>query len=487
MPVRQKRTVQKSISLLKLEQPRFLSVVGSPANRTGFKVVRKDENGNTKLRNLVEAASEKREDAATPALLSLSFPDGLTLAEVNELLEAFGMETEYEVRGEDGGQFIAYRRNCPENVETIEINTGMGYVATLALQRFSRSDVDQVGVTLVGLEFDEAFSEDKVRDWLETNGVVIDASAVEVCEGGFAVTRHALPEDGSAHVKKLQVEAGVYAVVAATQRNDVPIRLYRSVVEKAYGNWGWGHLNFASALVDPEFSEKSYEAIDALEDVLENIVLYSGLPLEDRKQLMRNALSQFGAYLEQMMDALPRETMDTGSKRNDSKSGDSGNETEASDMTKETQATGDKATNEKGKDENQTQDFVTRSDLQSAVTEAISAQLAPAVTEAITAAFAARNDGESGEGEEGEGKEEEEQTAAVKPDTAVLDAIKEMRSDFTARMDKVEADLKEVSEGTFARSDDEDGDQQNQGAEAKKRDDSGPFTGMFNKSFGLSS
>ena len=487
MPVRQKRAVQRGVSIIKLEQPRFLSVVGSPANRTGFKVVRKDDNGNTKLRSLVEAASEKREDAATPALLSLSFPDGLARAEVNELLEAFGMQSEYEVRGEEGGPFIAYRRNCPEGIETVEIDTGRGYIATLALQRFSRSDVDQVGVTLVGLEFDEAFSEDKVREWLETNGVVTEAGAIEKCDGGYAVTRHELPEDGTAHVKKLQVEAGIYAVIAATQRNDVPIRLYRSVVEKAYGSWGWGHLNFASALVDPEFTSNSYEAINVLEDVLENIVLHSGLPLEDRKQLMRNALSQFGAYLEQMMDALPRETMDTGSKRNDSKSGDSGNETEADDMTKETKATGDKATNEKGKDENQTQDTLTRSDIETIVSEALSAQLGPAVAEALSAASATRNDGESGENKEEEGEGEENQAAAAKPDTAVLDAIKEMRSDFTARMDKVEADLKEVSEGTFARSDDEDGDQQNQGAEAKKRGDSGPFTGMFDKSFGLSS
>jgi hypothetical protein len=491
MPTRVKRTVEKDVSLLKLEQPRFLSVVGNPSNRSGFKVLRKDADGNTALRDLVNVATEKsKKRSDSPALLSLSFPQGLTREEVEELLEAFGMESEYEVRG-DSDQFIAYRRNSEEleGVETVDINTGLGYVATIAAQRFCRSDVDQIGVTLVGLEFGEEFSESQVREWLIRRNVVEGDYAVEVCDGGIAVTRHSLPEDGSAHVKKVQIEPGVHAVIAATERNDVPVKLYRSVVEQAYGSYGWGHLNFASAQVDPMFTSDANSAIYVLQDVLENIILYSGLPLEDRKQLMRNALAQFGAYLEQMMDSLPRQAMDAGkSKRTDSNPGDSGNKDEAKDMAGSTQKTETK--NETRKDENsegQTPEYVTRDDLSAAIGAAIKEQVTPVVTEAVQAALAAtRNDGASGEdaGNAQEGTGDTGDNATGTADTALLDEIKAMRADFTTRMDKVEQDLKEVSEGTFSRSDDEDGAPQDKGTGAAKRSD-GPFSGMFDRSFGI--
>lgn len=494
MPTRVKRAVQKEISLIKLEKPMYLSVVGSPANRTGFKVIRKDSDGNTRLRDLVDVSKEvaqSRSDSKDSALLSLSFPEGLTRAEVEELVEAFGMADEYEVR-EDAGRFIAYRRNSPEGtIETVDINTGYGYTATLVAQRFSRSDPEQIGVTLVGLEFGESFTEDSVNEWLARNEVQVAENGIEVCEGGIAVTRHVLPDDGKAHVRKVEVETGVSAIIAATQRNDVPVKLYRSVVEQAYGNYGWGHLNFASALVDPAFTDTAWDAIYVLREVLENIILYSGLPLEDRKQLMRNALAQFGAFLEQMMDSLPKETMDKGGQRGDSTSGTTGNpEPEVRDMTTQNTNTGsapDQATGDQNGG-SPDQDFVTRSDLTAAVGAAIKEQLAPAVTEAVTAALSQRNDGTPGDQNTGDqsGGDSASGDAGNQANNAVLEAINTMRTELGARMDKVEADMKEMAESTVVhRSDDEDGNQQSQGEGAGKRNDGGPFSGMFNRSFGL--
>lgn len=301
----------REVALLKLIEPTFLSLVDSPANRTGFKIVRSAQPTEGNMAHTDRNIRQRVTKRTDSGLLSIQFPAGVGEAEAHELMSAMALGDDYELVANDDGSYVARRKELEESGmdDSVPVELGGGYVAVLRNSSVCRSDANVAGVTLTGLEFDETFdSADAVKSWLTEREVNFKPGGVEELAGGYLVTRHDTPE--GTDVRKVKLGDGVTGLVAKTKDTDVPTRVYRSVVEQAYGNWGWGHLNFAAALVDPEFTDRSWDAIYVLKDVLENIVLYSGLQLEERKALVKGALDQFYQYITALIDSLPRQVLE---------------------------------------------------------------------------------------------------------------------------------------------------------------------------------
>src|SRR5690606_25059495 len=111
-------------------------------------------------------------------------------------------------------------------------------------------------------------------------------------------------------LQTVRLDKGVSALVCRAESNDVPVLITRAVTTSAYGQYGYGHLSFVSALADPEFSSKIDNANYVLWDVVDNIMFYSGLPLQERLVLLGAALEDYGTYVKAVIEALPASVLD---------------------------------------------------------------------------------------------------------------------------------------------------------------------------------
>ena len=327
---------KKSASLLRPVYPKFISVVDSPANQSAFKVIRSTEDSPAPSKG---NALKKRTRRTAPVtrnaegLLSITLPSTASREEAESVMAQFGLEDDYGIT-ENGDSFALVRLGIPDDASIpatpIPLEGDMwAYVADTTLYRglpaqsvestktdttTGDSSSGNLGVVMVGLEFDEAFFETNridrglVGNWLKERNIAIEDNRIETVEGGIVATRY----DTDKQSRKLSIQQGVKAVVvrSTSANNDVPKSISRAVTSEAFGNWGWGHVDFIAALADPEYCDKSYLAISTLYDVLETILFYSKYSLDERKTLMKEALDQYGAFMENLIDSLPRTVLE---------------------------------------------------------------------------------------------------------------------------------------------------------------------------------
>jgi len=482
----------KEVGLLKLVEPEYLSLVGSPANRTGFKIIRsKQEEGNMSHtdRNLRVRSKVKRADG----LLSIDFPEGISNEEAEEFMDSFALGEDYELVVNDSGNYYAKRTGDNLDDPVVPIELGNGFTANIStVTMASRSDSKITGVTLVGLEFDETFSDvASVESWLGERDVNYKTDGIESVEGGTIVTRHDVPEGNE--IRKIRLGDGVTGMVSKTKDDDIPTKVYRSVIEQAYGNWGWGHLNFATALADPTFTDASWDAIFVLRDVLENVVLYSGLPLDDRKVLIQNVCDEFTQYMTSLIDSLPREVIEQA--RADRKSikepddmaiAKKGNkkvvrkDTEAD--AKDIDETTEDVSRDDAEDTDDKKDYVTRGDLEDVVTKAVAAAMKPAEDAKVE-----RTDEEdTGESTSETGGSDNAMATAMATMAAAVTTMGETMATITRSVDDMKGDIDELGGDTVSRSDDDEADatdEEDLDVAKAKREDASPFDGMFGDRF----
>lgn len=476
-----KKAERQEVQLMKLVEPKFLSIVGLPANRTGFKVLR-----SAKSDKSITSTRTRRKKRSDNSLLSIDFPVGLAEDEANELLTAFGMEQDYELRMDDAGNYFLKRKDSDiDEDSTTPIDLGGGYIANVDATAFaSRSSSSITGVTLVGLEMDGFDTIEEVRRWLDGNGINYQADGIEMFEGGAIVTRFDVPEDNE--IRKVHIGERVTGLVSRTENTDIPDKVYRSVIEQSYGQWGWGHLNFATALADPEFCDRSWDAIYILRDILENIIIYSGLPLDERKTLVQNATSEFNSYIISLMDNLPRmvieqaradqnakqETVKMSQKSEDTKATrkDSAKAEDEKGKKEPTKATDEEVTRKEGSDteknsgkdkgtegvDDPKEEFVTRGQIRDIITEVMRDVLV--------------------------GKEDAERSDEGDEKDPVIEAIDAMRRDFDEKLDSLKDEVDELGGSTVARSDADDASEDEHGVE--RGDNVSPFVGMFKGQLG---
>lgn len=362
-------------NLVRVETPAFLSLVGLPANQTGFKVVRSDTTkGETQMSKSTKAPIARRvaRRSETNPIMALAFPSEYTPEAVAETLKQFGM-TGYTVETVEG--VVTARRAdlqsiAKEGTTTVKL-TSDGVVATIA-----RSDVgaeQHQSIALASIEFDpNVHTEDTISAWLQRNSVDIPIPAIENPDAVVVVKRSDVSEQQE--VRRVDLGDGVVAVIVQAEIFDAPDPLAQVLADSAYGNYGWGFMDFSMSMADAEFSAAMDDANWRLRQVLDRIMLYSGLPLDTRKLLVQNALAQYGEFINGWIDSLPRQVM-ASVIRSDTK--------ESTTMSKENQTQAAPAADEKV--------TLTRAELAELVKESVAKELevqraaAPAATDPAAA------------------------------------------------------------------------------------------------------
>lgn len=390
-------------NLVKPVATKFVSLVGLPANQTGFKVVRSDQ-GET---DMSKPTSRRLRRSEVNPVLRLTFPEGTTEEGVKETLASYGMAT-YVVASDDKGIFTATRSDLQsianEDTTSIKLTAG-GIMATVKRQASAptapQAPEGRPHIAVVGVEFDpELFTAEQAQEWLQRNSVDnVSAPAQNPDETAITVKRGDVA-DGE-EVRRLQVEDGVTVVIARADVMSVPTDMVAVVSEAAYGNWGWGQLDFSASMADEEFCEQVGDAIYTLGGVLRNIVFYSDLPIDTRKVLVANALAQFGGFVNTIMDSLPRQVVVAVARSAQPKQE---NEMKTTDTNNGAGANGQ---------ENKAQ-FVTREDLAAAIAEGIKAHETSKAEELKRAEEAkAKAEAEAAAAKEASDKAQEVQRSAI--------------------------------------------------------------------------
>lgn len=290
-------------NLVAIKEPKFLSMVCKPANKMAFKVVRSEE-GETHMKSPVVRRQRRSEQSP---IMRMQFPVGYTDEQVTDRMAAFGLAG-YSVESSADG-IIATRSDLksisPDTTTSIRL-TADGIVAMVARgEQPAENPKSQIAVVSLAFRADK-FDAAQVQDWLKANGM--DTPVISPEGAGDFIVQRAEVQDGE-ETRTVQIEDGVSATIVRADTMSVPDGYVAVVNETAYGNWGWGQLDFSAAMADEEFCDVMDEALYRLRDVLRNILLYSALPLADRKLLMVNALEQFKGFSVSILDSLPRQVL----------------------------------------------------------------------------------------------------------------------------------------------------------------------------------
>jgi len=452
--------------------------VKTPANRTGFKIVRdanQEEGGLPRRR--------RRAQNTDSSLMSITLPADTTEEDAEVLFEQFGLsEEKYEIARDEAGVYLK-RKQVDDTVETTEIQLPNGITAVISKAAFDaniqRSE-DHPSIAVTKITFTNINRAD-AEDWLTDKDISFNAEDLFELGSEQVYVRYDTPE--SAKIKNVQIEENITATITQTRSDDIPQRMYRGIVEQAYGQYGWGHVDFLQAMADEIFSQDSDNAIWWLRRVLDEIVFYSGLPLEDRLALMQNAVGEFLAWMSSLMQALPRsvisteDRVDLSSQSTGDESTDADGSTNSSTVnTKETADMVVKTTTKTGESDKATDDqTVTRTDDQ------VDAEQEQTTTDEVTTAQRSDANSDDVETEEEVQDEEitirrsalekhlskgavstivEEQTAQRDDggNGAIMGAINEMGLNISKRMDKMDERITAIGGETVVRSDGDVGD-----------------------------
>jgi hypothetical protein len=292
-------TVEKEVNATKLLDPRFLTLTGKPANQIAFKVIREDNGVETMQTHVQRKRVAKRADP----LLRIDFEEGATEEMVREEMSAYGF-SDYNL-SEEGGHFVVIRKEPEDGADTLSVNIGNGRMATILKPISIHSEGEQFGLTVARVEFaaDYFVSQEEVTEWLTRNSVDFSEVTMENEGQGTVVQRVSLVE--SAEVRRIQVDDGVQFVISRSAVSDIPADFVLVVNDAAYGNWGWGQLDFGAAMADIEFCNLADESTRVLRDIADRILFYSDLPVSVRKDLLANAATQFATFVGGLLDALP--------------------------------------------------------------------------------------------------------------------------------------------------------------------------------------
>lgn len=452
---------------VRVKDPKYLSLVKSPANQTAFRIVRSDTTGaampatkKTTVKRIARSAP-----VANP-VLRLAFPEGSTAESVVATLANFGMTSNYTVSEVDG-IFLATRADvqsiAPEAVETLLLNDD-GLTATIARSDDKRPAAVEAapepgqGLTLTAIEFDlEKIDHAAAQAWLQRNAIDISLEENENSTASIVVSRSEVAE--GTEVRQMEVEPGVVLSLIRSDEDDLPAGVYAAVSEKAYGSWGWSQLDFNAAMADVVFCEQARKGMDRLDGVLREIMFYSALPLDVRKTLVGNALTQFGEFIYGFMDMLPRQML-VSLVRSDSTS----KEKEVSKPAETTQAP--------AADAPAAQTItMTRADLDAAIAEGVNKVLAARDAQAAPAAAAVQ-----------EVQRSDDPAAAAAPaETAQVAGL--TRADLAealAEMVKpLQADLEKIMSTTIVRSDPGDSNLVNTAQAQRSDKDPASFDGAI--------
>lgn len=302
--VRREATVE-GIEITGIENAKFISVVKRPANQRPFSVIRSEDGKDETKPATQRVGRTKRNDAQQIA--QVTFPVTYSDDDVQEILKSYGL-VGFEVQRTDA-VITAVRSDlqsiATESLDTIKL-TSDGISAQVV-----RSDDKPTSaknkLVVSSLEFNsDTFSRSDAVAWLEENQVDFGDKALDNSSGNFVLQR---ADAGDGEVRQLELAEGVIANVVRSDYQDIPDGFVVVVNEAAWSGWGWGMLDFDSKLAGIEVGEKIREGLYLLEDILRDVLFYSQLPIDSRKELAQRSLQQFGVYAGNLLDQLPRQLL----------------------------------------------------------------------------------------------------------------------------------------------------------------------------------
>lgn len=300
----------QSGNMTRVLEPVSLTLVGLPANQTAFKVVRKDSGMGDGVSNAnTPSATRRVRRSATNPVMRLGFTD-LGTEEINSILKEFGME-DYGISVDDG-VVVATRSDllqsfAKEGTECIRLQRGVVAYVEKPAAKIKRADTSK-HLRLTSVEFDVTrFDPASANAWLSSHGIDITAEAVENPVAAVVAVRSDVAE--GVEVRRMEIEEGVTVVLILDEVFDIPGDVVEVISEAAYGNWGWGQLDFNARLADSTFCDAMSDGIWILYDTLYSLIFYSDLPLDVRQKLIANALSQYNDYVNASIAVLPRQVL----------------------------------------------------------------------------------------------------------------------------------------------------------------------------------
>ena len=403
----------------------------------------------------------RRSDTSTP-IMGVRFPETYTDEQINGRLKDFGLSN-FTVSRSDK-EVVARRSDLKliSSDTTREIRlTSDGVIAIVSRGDDTAAENPKSSLAVTSIVFrSDTHTPETVAAWLASNGY--EAPTIDAGDGDYIVQRAEVPE--GEETRTIDLGDGVSVSVVRSDVQVLPTAYVTVINETAYGNWGWGHLSFAQATADREFCDEMDDATYSLRNVLYNILVYSALPLADRKALVAQSLQQFGDYVTGFIDSLPQQVMVAVARssntkdQNMSKQGASDSAPAANTPAASTPAASDTIT-------------ITRAELASVVSEAVTSALAaqkPADTSAQ------RSEPGATEGEKpADGEKPAEPTAASQTPAEATITRADLNTAVASAVAPLAEAITKLAGTTVVRSDMPDGEQTRvtpTGGEAKDKD-----------------
>lgn len=308
-----RRRIQRSVAVegnqVTIDKPGFITLVRKPANQRSFGIVRSEEEGNVS-KPATKRVRRTRRNEGDANLVRITLPGTLDEAGVQTALTTYGLLGYTVTRSEDDTSWIAQNPSaidCTDPLATINMLDG---VVAHVRRNEDTTPVEGKGqLTATSFEFSADVFADAaaVSEWCQRNSVDFDEKALNNPSGNLVLQRAEVAE--GEEIRLMELEEGVTVTVTRSQVGDIPEGFIAVINEYAYSGWGWGQLDFTAALADDKVGDALYDGLWILEDLLRNILFWSELPVDVKKELTTRACGQFAAYANGLLDTLPRQLL----------------------------------------------------------------------------------------------------------------------------------------------------------------------------------
>lgn len=308
---------KRKANMLDLQDPQFVTLTATPANRAGFKVIRSDgAKSASSLQHRVDRILQRKDLGGDFVIRSILLPEEVGSEDEAKVIgRAFDLEKEYELHRQDDGRYVYRSKDYEDADAVIVVEAGDGFQAevlrsdTQGAEGEDQEEEARVeGVKVVAIRFDPDvfFKPDAISEWAKKNE--IDFNSTPEDDGQSLVVSVSRSDEPT---EEIQVERGVIVEVAPSDKDEVPggSRFAGIVRSVSYGNWGWGATDFNVAMADRTFSEWMDSAIRNLGYVLEEVAFFT--PSEERtpealSENISRVVLQFAASVASMAATLPR-------------------------------------------------------------------------------------------------------------------------------------------------------------------------------------
>jgi len=304
-----KRSATVEGNLVTVDDPAFITLVKKPANQRAFGILRSAQEDDKVSKPASKRVSRTRRSEGADNLVRISLPGSLDEAGVTETLASYGLSNFTVTRSEDDTSWVAQNPGAINCTDVTTVNLADGIVAQIKRTEETEPTEGKTKLTVVTLEFDAGSFPDAAScaEWCQRNSVDFDEKALNNPSGNLVLQRAEVPE--GEEVRLMELEKGVQATIIRSQVGDIPDGFIAVINEYAYGGWGWGQLDFNASMADEQVTDALNDGLWMLSDLFRNILFYSELPVDVKKDLVTRACGQFAEYANGLLDSLPRQLL----------------------------------------------------------------------------------------------------------------------------------------------------------------------------------